>query len=495
MAALTRLSLTKSLHSQIIAPGSQTTLAQLGLPESFTPARYRCPTRMFPGEKDGEWEPNKVREKSTPRLSNGVHSKPDVEMQEVGADGEEKPAAEEVEAEVSYEEDLATDEGAVWPMRGGRVVDWPCFFALLKHIYKTLSPHFHTPVMVISQPIWSAKDHETITMFFFQQFQIPAFCLMDSALAACYAYGVQSATVVDVGHGKCDVTAVSEFVVNETGRGVAIPGCGGDGMTQRLLQSLSSKGFTYQMCEQLKKSPICEVLPAGTPLPGETAVESPTEITNPAAAASTGASGSGPERRESINDAMPRGPGAGTEVGEEANGDEEENEGVIDIATIVARGNTSEFLAKREKEKAEKAAAKKAASAAEAVARPARLPNAKRDRATFQFEEYGVLENGDASNGAGPPKRQRREIEVGVERFLAAAPTTTAKTDDRAGDSIIETIASTIHSTVLAVPDLSKRSELWDSLIILGNGSKVRGKQSPQTAMIATFKFAMLIAI
>ena len=36
---------------------------QLGLPESYTPARLRVPTRMFPAEKAGEWEPVKIREK------------------------------------------------------------------------------------------------------------------------------------------------------------------------------------------------------------------------------------------------------------------------------------------------------------------------------------------------------------------------------------------------------------------------------------------------
>lgn len=430
---------------------------------------------MFPTERDGEWEPHKVRERPRAHLTNGVHVKQDVEMHDAPNNEDEKPTStEEEESEVSYEEDLASDEGAVWPIREGRIVDWSCFFALLTHVYNTLSPPFHTPVLVISQPIWSAKDHETLTQFFFQQFKIPAFCLMDSSLAACYAYGVQSATVVDIGHGKCDVTAVSEFVVHEIGRGMAIAGCGGDGMTRRLLQSLAPKGFTYQMCEQLKKSPVCEILPPGTELPGSTHTEEQTEVTNPAAAASTGASGSGPDRRESITSSMPRGPGLGTEVGEETNGNEEDNEGVIDIATIVARGNTSEFLAKREKEKAEKAAAKRS-SVAEA-AKPTRLPNSKKETATFQFEDYGIFESGEIGNGAGPTKKRKREVEVGVERFMAAAPTATINSDDRSGNSIIDTIASTIHSTIMAVPEVSKRGELWDSLVILGNGSKVRGR-------------------
>ena len=51
---------------QIIAPGSQTTLAQLGLPESFTPARYRLRSRMFPAEQEGEYEPVKIRKREKP---------------------------------------------------------------------------------------------------------------------------------------------------------------------------------------------------------------------------------------------------------------------------------------------------------------------------------------------------------------------------------------------------------------------------------------------
>ena len=47
---------------QIIAPGSQTTLAQLGLPESFTPPKLRIPSRMFPGIDEGTWTFTKIRE-------------------------------------------------------------------------------------------------------------------------------------------------------------------------------------------------------------------------------------------------------------------------------------------------------------------------------------------------------------------------------------------------------------------------------------------------
>ncbi|KAJ6262925.1 hypothetical protein Dda_1483 [Drechslerella dactyloides] len=49
-------------HILLIAPGSTWTLAQLGLPESFTPAKFRIPSRMFPGVEEGQYLPNKIHE-------------------------------------------------------------------------------------------------------------------------------------------------------------------------------------------------------------------------------------------------------------------------------------------------------------------------------------------------------------------------------------------------------------------------------------------------
>lgn len=501
---------------QIIVPGSQTTLAQLGLPESFTPARLRLPSHMFPAEKKGEWEPVKVRLKSS-RNTDGhePHGKvnPDTAMAETNGAGDDTI---DLEEEVLYEEDPTTDEGAVWPIRAGRIVNWSCFFALLTHVYNTLSPPFHTPILVISQPAWTAHDHERLTQFFFEKFKTPAFCLMDSALAVCYAFATATATVIDVGHGKCDITAVSDFVVNDLGRGAALPGCGGEGMTQRLLHLLQTKGFTRDMCEQLKRSNICEVLLPGTGLPGtELAEENEMEdqIVNPASAASAGANGLGEGQRGSISaqSGIPRAVMEADVVEEDPDREVkegEDNEGVLDVASIVASGKTSEWVAKKEKEKAEKAAAKKAASdAAAAAPKLTRLPNSKRVKAILHYNERRPLEDLNANGkrtvdpeggrddapkrpktpepvGDAPPdiadhsslarkeeKRRsrdtvayvRKDVEVGVERFQATT------------GGIMDQIADSIHRSILSVPDISKRSELWDSLIIVGNGSKVKG--------------------
>ena len=496
----------------MIVPGSQTTLAQLGLPESFTPARLRLPSRMFPAEKKGEWEPLKVRKKlSRPGAEHEVNGKSNEDGAPGKANGDEDEKMVDLDEEDAiYEEDPTTDEGAVFPIVAGRIVNWPCFFALLTHVYNTLSPPFHTPILVISQPAWTAHDHEKLTQFFFEKFKTPAFCLMDSALAVCYAYATSTATVVDVGLGKCDITAVSDFMVTDLGRGTALTGCGGDGMTQRLFALLGAKGFTKDMCEQLKRSSICEILLPETELPGEN--EADEQTINPASA--TTANGLEGQRGSiSAQSGVPKASGLDVDMVDDEPDREvkeaEDNEGVLDVASIVVSGKTSEWVAKKEKEKADKAAAKKAASDAAAAPKLAKLPNAKRIKVTFHYNERRPLEelngngkravNNEVPQDGGVAKRQktpelvndevivegaetaasarkeerrrnrntvafvRKDIEVGVERFQATT------------GGIMDQIADTIHRSILSVPDARKRSELWDSLIILGNGSKIKG--------------------
>lgn len=249
-------------------------------------------------------------------------------------------------------------------------------------------------------------------------------------------------------------------------------------------------------------------------MPGEADTEEPN--VNPAAAASAGANAAGLKGRGSIGDstAALRVGANGVEGGDDTqDGEGEDNEGVLDVATIVASGKTSEFLARKEKEKAEKAekaAAKKAAQDAANAPKQAKLPNAKRMTATFQYTERRPLEdlnqngkrplqNGN-QNGEGAAKRPktpepqdssdtgapesiptpnaqtsgqpngettaliRRDVEVGVERFQAAT------------GGMLDQVADAIHRCILSVPDVGKRADFWDNLIIVGNGSRVRGK-------------------
>ncbi len=411
----------------------------------------------------------------------------------------------------------------------------PAFLALLNHVHNILSPTLHTPILLIAQPAWTAQDHEALTQFFFEKFKTPAFCIMDSALAVSYAYGVQNATVIDIGYQKVDVTAVSDFTVQHVGRTIALINSGGDAMTNRLFELLGPKGWTKDMCEQLKKSSFCEILPAGTPLPGSAGMQQP--VSNPAAAVSAEANVLAPSVK--VTEAMrPVDTDLVDDDGDIAD-KVVDDEGVLDVASIVASGKTQEFLAAQEKKKAMAAsrkAAKDARDAADAAtAKPVKLPNSKRERVMFHYQERKAPEemeevninrkptddqskkqktpepppasetiegnvsiaptnpSGEATaadssvsvedqaakreqikaakreekrkarEGHTDPGLIRREVEVGTERFMAAS------------GGILDIIADAIHRTVLSV-EVGKRSELWDSLIIVGNGCKVRGK-------------------
>ncbi|GAB7346591.1 hypothetical protein MBLNU457_5777t1 [Dothideomycetes sp. NU457] len=456
----------------IIAPGSQTTLAQLGLPESLTPARFHFRSCMFPGEEKGEYEPNKIR----PKDRSGTN----------GANSEGQPQSQsEAQGEIEYEEDFVSEEGAVWPLKGGQIVDWPCFYALITYVYNTINPPFHTPILFVAEPVWTQKDHERITQFFFERFKVPAFGLMDSAMATSYAYGLPTATVIDVGQDKADVTAIAEFMKHDLGRVLALADCGGEAMTQKLQELLGAKGFTREMCEQLKRSNICEVLP----LDGDAKPKDSEKPANPAVAG---------------NATSESGVIDGTVQGKVA----DENDGVIDVASIVTGGNMKAYLEQKEQERLDKAAAKKkGGEAATNAPNKVKLPNSKRPKNTFVYEDHALhnalkqkgvsgqevaamqaamndgasatsdqAANGGSSNTEGPITR---EIEVGQERFQAAS-----------GD-ILEKLADAIFRTVSAVEDIARRSDLWESLVIVGNGSKVRGFKE---ALLATLQRRYLIS-
>ena len=443
---------------------------------------------MFPGLKDDEWEPVFVREKTkTKAQTNGAGK--DVDMTDASAqlpqtDGDQTEQKLEIlpsdstgavqpaepqpditttgDEETEYYDDPFTAANAIYPIKSGRIENWPCFFALLSHIYQMISPPFHMPVLVVAQPCWTARDKETITQYFFESWKIPALCVMDSALAAAWGFGVQSAVVVDVGLDKCDVTAVTDYAVIEVGRGVAIEGCGGSAMTARLKEEFEKQREKYKdiedlsdLAEQVKRSAICEILPAGTRLPGQH--EELTQPQNPLVAASTG-----------IDTKESNGPISNQNGPTNGNGqaEDDENEGVLDVAAIVAQNNAAELIAKREREKAERDAKKKAGAE---PPKAFRMRNVERYNSSINFEDYQPLE-AEAMNGTVPQSRKRkREVEVGPERFMAATPSTGYT------DSILDRIAGAVHSTIMAVPDVPNRSSLWDNLIVLGNGSRVRG--------------------
>ncbi|KAI1322285.1 actin-like ATPase domain-containing protein [Xylariaceae sp. FL0255] len=507
----------------VICPGSQTTMAQLGIHELTVPT-HRIPTRMFKDDQTNEYRPYfTYKRKKADALD-----------------------------EWEYVEDRDSVEGAIYPLQGGRIVNMAAFLAFIDHVHGTLTTTFHnTPIILMASPQWTRPDQETITRYIFEKTRTPAFCLLHSAVAAQYGLKWPNMTVVDIGYEKVDITCIYDFsIVSHKHIGFPSPIrdiSGGEIFTQKLYSLLKDKGFTYDMAEQLKKSPICEVLPYRSDLPH--LMELPTETTvttsQPAPDAPT------------VNEAAPV---AATFDGEndDMNGAKDTDDGVLDVANIVTSGNTREFLAKREKEKAEKAKSKKHGKGQDpepAAAKAARLPNSKRTTNTFHYE---VLEHEDVQvpipNGNGVPKvdavpppvasdaaataettatatetatasdavkiepkpagengqangsaegttstepvkyaterrtkRVRKDIEVGLERFLFA------------NRYEIDRIVDMIYRAIQSIPEMHMRQPCWDSLVFVGNGVRIRGLKenimqtlnaryliSPSTATIFT---------
>lgn len=424
---------------------------------------------------------------------------------------------------------------------GGAIVNMEAFLAFLDHVHSMLTTTYHnTPIVLMASPQWTRPDCEAITRYIFERTKTPALCLLHSGVATQYGLRWPSLTVVDIGYEKVDVTCIYEnrLVSQRDVRDVVGDGAisGGNVFTKKLFGLLKDKehGFTEEMAEQLKKSNICEVLsyaperPELMELPTENVQpELPGEAAVPAPAAA--ASGTTVGDAPAVIDA---------EEGDDATA---ANDGVLNIADIVTSGQTKEFLAKKEKEKAEKAKAgkkNKAAADAADASRALRLPNSKRLKSVFHYEEVIQEEpsapppkangttNGsekkeeaaapvtsETSDPAAPsapapepapvpadepekpkepeqssndpfkvdnflappettsapvssepqPKRVRRDIEIGLERFTFA---------DRAE---IDRIATAIYEAIQNINEMYMRPACWENLVFVGNGSRIRG--------------------
>lgn len=411
------------------------------------------------------------------------------------------------------------------------------FLAFLDHVHSMLTTTYHnTPIVLMASPQWTRPDCERIARYIFEKTRTPALCLIHSGVATQYGLRWPSLTVVDIGFEKVDVTCIYEnrVVSHRDVLDVANTGAisGGEVFTKKLLELLrgKEKDFKYEMAEQLKKSQICEVLPyapdqpALMELPTATgaaqAVAPPAQTVLPAAAASG----------TTVGDAPTIDAGDDTLAGEDkAAGDD----GVLDIANIVTSGQTKEFLAKKEKEKLEKAKAGKKGKGAEAqdANKPARLPNSKREKNVFHYEEIiqedssapapkangatieeaKKIEPAPADSGEEPkpdaPAAEAEKPKDGqssadpfkIDNFLpppdaaSAAPAAPAAPSEPQAKRVrrdievglerftfadraeIDRIATAIYEAVQNIGDMYMRPACWENLIFVGNGSRVRG--------------------
>jgi actin-related protein 9 len=151
-----------------------------------------------------------------------------------------------------YVDDEDDEEGAVWCIKEGKMVDWGCFFALLyvalflnlrssasflvfrTYVHETINPTFQTPNLLVHPPAFSLHNKQLVTLFMFERLKTPGFALFDSALAAVWGYGL---SIIDVGFEKTDITPISDLIIQERAR-KTVSGCGGDTMTKHICRLL-----------------------------------------------------------------------------------------------------------------------------------------------------------------------------------------------------------------------------------------------------------------
>src|SRR3569833_2204463 len=324
---------------------------------------------------------------------------------------------------------------------GGRIVQMEAFLAFLEHVHSMLTTTYHnTPIMLMASPQWSRFDCEELTRYIFEKTKTPALCILHSAIATQYGLKWPSMTVVDIGYEKVDVTCIFDNrIVNHLDLGDTTEeptekqiSCG-EVFTQKLMALLKDKNFSYEMAEQLKKSNVCEVLPYVPNSPQLMELPSEAEPVNATAAPASASEGPRIVEPQGVAD-------DGTNGAEKP-----ENDGVLDVASIVTSGQTKEFLAKKEKEKAEKGKPGKRGRDKEADAatsKNVRLPKTKRVRNVNHFEELEreekprhpevVANNPEAS--AAPAAAEAGAAPAAATEAGAPAPSAEAPTDESSAE-------------------------------------------------------------
>lgn len=108
----------------------------------------------------------------------------------------------------------------------------------------------------------------------------------------------------------------------------------------------------------------------------------------------------------------------------------DKDEGIVDVAAIVTSGRTREILEEREKEK-------------QGEPKKEEPPNMDREFNTFVDDDGKV-------------------IEVGKQRFYGS-------------EELIDRICTAVGQSTKKIDMVNKRQDLWDNIIIIGNGSRVKG--------------------
>lgn len=272
--------------------------------------------------------------------------------------------------------------------------------AVMSSIPVTNPPQL-TSVVLLTTHGWSRLQLESITQYVFETLNVPAFSVLSTSLCASFAYAVQSAVIIDIGHEKTEITPIVEF--EPVSLSAKIIPYGSQTINKALKKMLPD--LTDTQIEALKRSDIYQVLSEEA---AKTSWFGVNESTFPK-----------PTDTDSI-----------------------EEEGVLDVAAIVTSGRTREILKKREKEK-ERADAKG--------------KDQNEEEKGNEDREFNSFYTPDL-----PIDSPKQPISVGRERFHGT-------------EELVEKIVIATGEILKHMAQTTKRQDCWDNVIIIGNGSAVKG--------------------
>mmetsp|Transcript_15911 Transcript_15911/g.34353 ORF Transcript_15911/g.34353 Transcript_15911/m.34353 type:complete len:377 (+) Transcript_15911:10-1140(+) len=118
--------------------------------------------------------------------------------------------------------------------------------------------------VVISEPVLTSRaDREQLSQLMFEVFNVNGLFIQDQAVLSLFAVGKVSGCVVDIGHGKVDISSVNDGQINSSS--VRRLPLGGEDLTRHLEKLLHQKGTTLPSAHdvELLKEMCCQASESG----------------------------------------------------------------------------------------------------------------------------------------------------------------------------------------------------------------------------------------
>ncbi|GFS32400.1 actin-related protein 4 [Actinidia rufa] len=142
------------------------------------------------------------------------------------------------------------------PIRDGVVADWDIVESIWDHAFRDcllIDPKEH-PMLLAEPSSNSQQQREKTAELMFDKYQVPALFLAKNAVLTSFASGRVTSLVVDSGGGSTTIAPVHDGYVLQ--KAVQSSPIGGEFLTDCLMKSLESKGFTVKPRYSFKRKEI-----------------------------------------------------------------------------------------------------------------------------------------------------------------------------------------------------------------------------------------------